>query len=144
MKALVVFDSNFGNTKLVAEAIGRSLGDQTPVIPVTAMTAEHLRGVTLLVVGSPINGWRPSEKTGHWLSQLKPNQLRNVSVATFDTRVSLIIHGDAAKQISKHLLDAGATLAAQPTWFFVEGKEGPLRPGELARAKAWAKTLMSG
>lgn len=143
MKALVIYDSNYGNTKLLAEAIGRSLGEATPVIAIADVKPEQLRGLDLLVVGSPINGWKPSARTGQWLDGLRDGQLQHVRVATFDTRINIIIHGDAAKHMSKRLVEAGATLAAEPTWFFVNGKEGPLRDGEIARAKAWAQTLLT-
>ncbi len=141
MKALVVFDSLYGNTKIIADAIGRELGADTPVVFISDVTPERLQGIELLVVGSPINGWRPSERMGKFLVGLQPGQLAGVKVATFDTRVSLIIHGDAAKQMSKVLIAAGATLASEPHWFYVKGKEGPLKDGELEKAIVWAKTL---
>ena len=63
MKALVVYDSAYGNTKSVAEAITGSLdGLQAGSVPVGEFQPETLAAGDLLVVGSPINGWRPTPK----------------------------------------------------------------------------------
>lgn len=142
MNALVIYDSLFGNTKQVAETVGRTLGRGTPVVAVSDVTPERLQGVELLVVGSPINAWRPSQRMGAFLAGLASGQLAGVKVAAFDTRVNLFIHGDAVRKIAKLLEAAGATVIAEPHWFFVKGKEGPLADGELARAEGWARTLL--
>jgi len=62
-----------------------------------------------------------------------------------DTRIplkSLKIFGFAADRIAKNLKDKGANLVVPAEGFFVNGKEGPLKAGELERAAAWAKTLI--
>lgn len=140
MNCLVLYDSLFGNTKLVADAIAQELA--ADCVFIGDVTENHLHNLDLLVVGSPINGWRPSARTGVWLASLHTGQLQGLRVATFDTRIGLFIHGDAAKQMAKLLQHAGATMAADPTWFYVKGKEGPLKEGELERARTWAKTLL--
>jgi len=69
MRALVIFDSNFGNTQKIADAAAGVL--KARGVPVSGVSAEDLRGIGLLVVGSPINGWRPSEKTLGFLEGLR-------------------------------------------------------------------------
>jgi flavodoxin len=140
MSSLIIYDSNYGNTKLVAEAIAQDL--QTTAISVDAVKPEHLTGLTLLIVGSPIIAWRPTIKMANWLAGLKPDQLRGVKVAAFDTRVKLFIHGNAAKLIGDALVRLGAMLVSKPEGFIVNGKAGPLAAGELERAKGWAKELL--
>lgn len=141
MKSLVIYDSNFGNTKLVADAIGKALGEDVPVVSIRDVEPAMLIGLDLLVVGSPINAWRPTAAIGTFISGLRGDQLKGCRVATFDTRVRLFIHGDAAKRMSKDLVRAGATLVVEPKAFYVKGKEGPLEDGELIRAAAWANEL---
>ncbi len=143
MPTLVIYDSNYGNTKLVAEAVAHELGTDAKAIKVDDATQGMLTGLSLLVVGSPINGWRPTVKTTKLLTSLKTDQLKGVKVAAFDTRVRLFMHGDAAKTIAKLLVAAGGTLVGQPQGFNVMGKEGPLLDGELERAKEWTRTLIS-
>lgn len=141
MKSLVIYDSFFGNTKLLAETIGKELGSDTKVMHVTDFKKEDMRGVGLLVVGSPILGWRPSENISAFLMSFGKDQLKGIKVATFDTRVKSFIHGDATKKMSEMLSKLGAEVIVEPNWFIVMGKEGPLADGELERAKEWAQKI---
>ncbi len=141
MKAMVIFDSNFGNTQRVAEAIAGELNTQA--MPVSSVSGKELEETDLIVLGSPINGWRPTEKTTRFLEGLSKGQLKGVRAAAFDTRVKLFIHGDAAKKIAKALEKAGAEVIVEPQAFFVKGKEGPLLDGEIEKAAEWAKRVRS-
>lgn len=144
MKALVIFDSNFGNTKTIAEAIAKELGNDTKAVSVTDFNNSELEGIGLLVIGSPIIGWKPSERMGKFLASLSKDRLKGYKAATFDTRVTLFIHGDAAKKIAQKLKDAGAEIIVKPQAFLVKGKEGPLIDGEVERATEWAKAIKTG
>jgi len=140
MKALVIFDSNLGNTKIIAETIAKELGEGTKIVSVSDFNINELGGINLLVAGSPIIGWKPSEKMGKFLASLGREQLKGLKAATFDTRVK-IFHGDAAKKISQKLIEAGAEIVGKPQAFFVKGKEGPLVNGEIEKAAKWAKSI---
>ncbi|WP_394769253.1 flavodoxin family protein [Lacisediminihabitans sp.] len=139
MSALVVFDSNYGNTERVAEAIAAGIGGATAV-SVARLDPASL-AADLLVVGSPINGWRPTAAMQKFLAGLGAGQLVGTHAAAFDTRVRLFIHGDAAARISQSLEDAGATIVAKPRGFTVKGTEGPLLDGELEAATAWGRSI---
>jgi flavodoxin len=143
MKALVIYDSNLGNTKLIAETIAEALGEGTRAISVTDVKADDLSGVELLIVGSPIIGWKPTVRMQEFLAGLAPGQLKGIKVTTFDTRVKLFIHGDAAKEMAKRLRELGAEIIAEPMPFYVKGKEGPLFEGEEEKAREWAKKLIT-
>jgi flavodoxin len=156
MKAMVVYDSMYGNTARVAEAIGGSLGPQedVQVIGVGDAKPEHVAGVTLLVVGSPTQKFSPTGATKAFLNSIPKGSLSGVHVAAFDTRfppseiekVRILaffvkIFGYAAEPIAARLEKKGGKLAAPPQWFYVGGTEGPLLEGELERAAGWAKEL---
>jgi flavodoxin len=143
MNALVVYDSAYGNTQQVAEAIVAPLGPlQAKAVSVADFKASELAEGDLLVVGSPINGWRPTPKITELLSALGDGRLTGVRAAAFDTRVRLFIHGDAAKKMTESLKTGGAEIVSKPMAFFVKGTEGPLRSGELDKAATWAKDLL--
>lgn len=141
MKALVIYDSIYGNTKIIAEAIAKELKKDTRAVAVTNFEPKMLTEVKLLIVGSPINGWRPAERMGKFLAELKPGQLKGIMASTFDTRINIFFHGDAAAKMAKSLERAGARLAGPPQAFFVKGKEGPLVDGEINKAIKWAKEI---
>ena len=89
---------------------------------------------------------------------LERRALPQTRAAAFDTRLDMAevdsrvlrlavkVAGDnawAATRIADQLAKAGATLAAEPEGFIVEGTEGPLRAGELERAAEWAGQLVA-
>lgn len=139
MKSLVIFDSNYGNTQLIANTIAKQLKSRT--VYIDDFSIQDLEGVELLIVGSPINAWGPTPKIKELLDSLKPGELNGFKVASFDTRVKLFIHGDAAKKISQKLEKAGGKVVAPPQGFIVEGGEGPLKEGEVDKAIKWANSM---
>lgn len=143
MKILVIYDTNFGNTQKVAFQIGEDLKDhnQVKVVSIAGFNNEDLEGIDLLIMGSPINGWRPTEKIRNFLKSLKKDQLKGVRVATFDTRVDVFFHGNAAKPIAESLEKAGAIQIVEPIGFFVKGSEGPLAEGEEIKVNNWVADI---
>jgi len=139
MKSLVIFDSNLGNTKIIAETIANVL--ETRAISVSDIKQQDLENLGLIVVGSPIIAWKPSEKMNKFLSGLNAEQLKNVLMATFDTRVKLFIHGDAMKKIADVLTGLGAKIIIESKAFYVKGSDGPLFDGEVIKAKNWATEI---
>jgi flavodoxin len=88
MKAMLVYDSAYGNTEKIAQAIGDALGSQGEVKLVRAADArpEQLAGLDLLVVGSPTQKFSPTGATTAFLKGIPKNSLQGVKVAAFDTR----------------------------------------------------------
>lgn len=156
MKALILYDSKFGNTERVAQAMGAALREVAAVetLHVDTVTPEQLAGVDLLVVGSPTQGFRPTKPVANLLRDLPRGSLRGVRVAAFDTRFAqseiakvrilaflVRLFGFAAEKIATRLKRRGGDLVAPPEGFVVSGTEGPPADGELVRAAAWAKRL---
>lgn len=140
MKSLVIYDSNFGNTKIIADAIAQVL--QCEASSVNEVTPDTLNGIGLLIVGSPINAWRPTPKIKSFLNSLLPSVISTMKGAAFDTRVKIFISGNAAKKISRALSEKGARIIAEPTGFYVKNNEGPLLDGEIENAQMWATKIL--
>lgn len=147
MKALVVYDSVYGNTEKIARAIAGALapsGEVKLLRPGEADPSE-LASIDLLIVGSPTQGGRPTPAIKEFLSKIPAHALKNVGVTSFDTRIKHILarpFGYAAGRIADSLKDKEGRLAALPEGFIVEGNEGPLKHGELERAAGWAKGIL--
>lgn len=160
MKAIVVFESHWGNTAAVARAIAEGIGPEARALSTTEATGAALAGVDLIVAGAPLLGFSlPTEKMlkglaaspdqgptppdlAHpamraWLETLPQGHGR---AAAFETRIWWS-PGSAAKTILQRLAALGYQPVEQGQRFIVEGKYGPLRAGELAKARAWGATL---
>ena len=155
MKALVIYDSVFGNTEQIARAMGKglSLENGTRVSRVSEVKPEDLRGLELLIAGSPTRGFRPTAAIVSFLKQIPAAGLKGVKVAAFDTRIPMTdkvppilrflvkFFGYAAQPIADRLKKSGGNLVLPPEGFFVTGTEGPLQAGELERAENWARQI---
>ena len=158
MKAMVVYDSFYGNTEKIARAIGDALGPQEEVAILRAgdVEPEQLAGVALLVAGSPTRRFSPTPAINALLRGVPKNGLQGVKVAAFDTRfpeseierVRILaffvrLFGYAAEPIAERLEKKGGEPIIPPEGFLVEGVEGPLAEGELERAADWARRILA-
>ena len=152
MKALVIYDSQFGNTEKVAKAIAEMLGESAEVIHVTEVTTQDIESLDALIVGSPTQRFRPTLPITTFLKSLPARSLHDVRVLAFDTRLTVEeieshgvlaffvrIFGYAARPIARLLQKKGGLLVLPPEGFFVQGMEGPLVDGELERAQQWGQ-----
>ncbi len=147
MKALIIYDSVYGNTEKIARAIAGAITPfgEVKVLRVGEVNPSELGSIDLLIVGSPTQGGKPTPAVQEFLSKIPTNALKNIGVAAFDTRLSgrlVGIFGYAAGKIADSLKRNGGALIASPEGFFVKGREGPLKEGELERAADWAKGIL--
>jgi hypothetical protein len=160
MKAVVVYESHWGNTAAVAQAIADGIGPDTLVLATDAADVSAVSGADLLVAGAPVLGFSlPTERmeaavadsgpsapkppdTSHpslrsWLSELPRG--RGLGAA-FETRVRWS-PGGATGAIERGLERAGYPTTGTPGKFIVTGRYGPLRAGEIDRARRWGAAL---
>ena len=161
MLALVVYESFWGNTAAIARAIAEGIGDAR-VLTTDEALPELVAAADLVVAGAPVLGFRlPTEgmrsslprtelraptppDVSHrsmrsWLESLTRGR---GAAAAFETRVSWS-PGGSIKGIQNELADAGFEILAPGGKFIVTGRYGPLRDGELERARAWGAELAS-
>ncbi len=159
--ALVVYESLYGNTKLIAEAVGEGLAREltTDVVEVgVAPTDPSESG--LLVVGGPTHQFGLSRKSSRqqgaddsdepvisldmgireWIGDLK--RVSGDMAATFDTSIRKPnLPGSAARGAAKRLKKIGYRILVPAEIFLVEGGKGPITDGELDRAREWGQTV---
>jgi flavodoxin I len=155
LKALIVYDSVYGNTEKIARAIAEALASamEVEVVKPGEVDAAKLGVADLLVLGSPTQGGRPTRAIQDFIVKIPADGLKNIDVVTFDTampgksfgmRTLVKIMGYAAPRIAISLKTKGGRLTVAPASFWVDDKDGPLSEGEPERAKAWAKELSEG
>jgi flavodoxin len=147
MNAVVVYDSQYGNTERIAQAVADTLSAYGPAMAIRVDPAHpvSLQGIDLLVAGCPTQGFRPTPAMLSLLDHISPAVLRSLTVACFDTRFrGRLWQRSAAAVLARQLHAKGIDLVVPPESFFVKAmkKQGPLLPGELARAEAWAQMLL--
>ena len=153
MRALVVFDSYFGNTEDVAIAIGNALKEtmRVEVKRVSKLDPKRVKGIDFMVIGSPTRGFQATKKVKEFLKGIPKDEYAHMKVIAFDTRIAtedtdskvlnrmVKVFGYAAKPMGEIMKKRGAKLLLDPMGFYVEDTEGPLKAGEEERAAAWAK-----
>jgi hypothetical protein len=163
MRALVIYESMFGNTQRIAEAIADGMVGHARVVvhEVSEVSATQHPEFDLLVIGGPTHAWsmsRPRTREGarqqgakqpvsagigirEWLGEL-PAARNDVVVATFDTRLNKprALTGSAARAAAKRLRRLGYRVIDRES-FVVTGSPGPLGPDELERARQWGVRL---
>jgi flavodoxin len=145
MNTLIIYDSTFGNTAQIAQAMADRLGEHGTVRIALANEAglSEMEEIDLLIVGGPTQRHGVSPVIRDLLERLPRRTLRGAGAAAFDTRyhMSAWKSGSAAQRIAGKLKRTGALLLVEPESFFVSEREGPLEEGELERASRWAEEV---
>ena len=170
MRALVVYESLYGNTHIIANSIAEGLRDKAcdvTVVPVNRATAELVRETDLLVVGGPTHMHGMSSTSSRrmavdaarkpgsgltlepvalapglreWLHGIGPGH--GLAAAAFDTRFEgpAVFTGRASSGIAHRLLRHGYRLVVSPESFLIS-KQNALLRSEANRAQAWGAAL---
>lgn len=166
MKALLVYESMFGNTETVANAIARGVeaNFEVDVVSIADIDRYATTDTRLLIVGGPTHAFSMTREATRadalsqgppaasqaildrgireWLAVLPPLS-RPIPAAFFDTKVDKMKHlpGSAARSAARSAKALGFTLVSAPKSFFVHGVSGPLLDGEEERAQEWGRQL---
>jgi hypothetical protein len=162
-RAMVVYESMWGNTEQIARAIAEGLGTKLDVNVVEVSEAPAAPGedVALVLAGGPTHAFsmtrentradavKQGARQGHvdiglreWLSGL-PGHPEGQLLVTFDTRVKQVRHlpGSAAKSAGRLARQHGYRRFADSESFYVDDVSGPLLEGETDRATRWGAAL---
>lgn len=146
MNTLVVYDSQYGNTERIAQAIADTLRNygQAQAVHVAQAHPMEFQGVGLLIVGCPTQRWRPTLAMQSFLVNASPQRLGGLAIACFDTRyrAAVWMTGSAARHMDRQLRTMGVEPLVPPESFYVRDSQGPLVSGELDRAATWARKLV--
>ncbi len=168
MRAIVVYESIYGNTHTIAEHIARGLGTGTVAVPVAEATPQLVSDADLVVVGGPTHlhgmSWSRTRQSAvnavaeqedsdvavdpsapgpglrDWMKAL--GHVPGTWAAAFDTRLggSPRVTGRASREISHRLRHHDFRELTPPESFLVDG-DSHLFPGEADRAMAWGAEL---
>jgi hypothetical protein len=160
MKALVIYESMFGNTERVARAIADGLAERYEVTLADVSTMPLALGADLLVIGGPTHAFgmsRPSTRaSATQQGAIRPQAvdvgireyldcsplLPGLPAAAFDTRINKpFVPGSAAHRAQRRLRRLGCRIVQPAQSFLVTGTAGPLEAQEEQNARRWAADL---
>jgi flavorubredoxin len=132
-KAIVVYDSVYGNTEKVAHAIAQGL-ENSGVVKAEAVRAEkadmaEISDYDIIVVGAPTHAWKPSQKVRDFLDRIDPSAIHGKKGFAFDTKYKSRFAGSAAKKIRSTLSKLGIEIVIDSVSAIVVANEGPLEEG---------------
>jgi len=169
MKTVIVYESMYGNTHLVAEKLAEGVNSRAEavLVPVSEATPEVIADADFIVVGGPTHmhglTWSATRRAAEsdaekhddraldpdaegeglrtWFHTIDQGNER--PSAAFDTRFDgpAEFTGRASKGIARRLRHHGFRVIVDPESFLVD-KENHLVPGEGNRARAWADGLV--
>jgi hypothetical protein len=167
--AVVVYESIWGNTAILARAIGQGLGIETQVLSTIEASPDTIEGADLLVLGAPVHSYgRPEYVTiqagrdpevgadganssmefrlmRDWIADLSSP---GTPVAVFEIRIEKLEGEGGAREMVEALHARGYSLILPPESFQMErlplasGPGGWIGPEELDRAREWGSLLL--
>jgi len=151
MKSLVVYDSYFGNTELVAKTIHETLKNQgtSKLIHVSEASDLDIEDFDLVVVGSPTRYYKPTKPIVQFVREAKSY---DIQIALFDTRMDAEDHwilgpaerilGFAADTMAT-IVDMGrAQMDVEPLGVYVKTTQGPIGKRSLRDVETWTNLVI--
>ena len=145
-KVFVVYDTKYGNTKLVAEKIVEGMreveGIETAISDVEEVNLENVADSDAILIGSPNHIGRPARSIRKFIDKLGKPDLKAKWVAVFDT----YLVGDfekAVKKMEKRIGEKvpGLKLMIPGLSIKVGGTKGPILDEELPKCKDFGRKI---
>ncbi len=163
MNILIAYDSYFGNTERVAEIIRDKFSTRykTKAKKITNINlSEDLQSLDLLIIGSPMRAFQPSDRIVDFIDSLKKIDLDKTCIAIFDTRrrqrdiknifsrkinsIMIRLFGRVDKKIAKQVQKLKIKKIVEPTiGFYVTDVKGPLAEGQYQRIDKWVQKIIN-
>jgi len=135
-KAVVIYDSKYGNTEKIARALSKGMkkeGLDVDCLRIDKVDPSKLAEYEILAFGAPTQVLGVSKPMKEFLKKLENVNLRNKKTFVFDTKLKSRFSGSAAKGIEKQLKKLQMTIVKLYASAIVKGMEGPLEEGAEER-----------
>jgi flavodoxin len=146
VRVLVVYDTKYGNTKLVAEKIMEGLGEvegiETAIRDVEDTDPETAADYDAILIGSPTHFGGPARGINKFIDKLCKHDLKTKWIAVFDTYL-----GDdfekSVKKMEQQIREKvpGLKLITSGLSIRVDGMKGPVTDGEFPKCKEFGKKI---
>lgn len=144
MKALVAFDSSYGNTERVAQAICAGMKEVGMVDVsckrIESTSPDDFRQADVWVIGSPTHMGGPTRETKKALKIAFGTGTEGKKGCAFDTRFAKV-PGGAAEKVEAVMSERGVEILLKSEGFVVTGMKGLLAEGEEAKAVGFGRRI---
>lgn len=131
-KAIVIYDSKFGNTEKIAKALSEGMkkeGLEVDCVRIDNVNIDRLGEYEILAIGAPTHAFGISKPMKEFLKKLQNINLQNKKALAFDTKMKSRLAGSAAKGIEKRFKKLQMVIIKPYASAIVKGTEGPLEEG---------------
>jgi len=149
VKVLIVYDTKYGNTKIVAEKINEGIreiaGMESTIVDVKKVNVDKAVNSDAVLIGSPNHAGRPARGIAAFIDKLGKIDLKTKWAAVFDTQGG----GKAFEQVVKKMEERihekvpRLKLVAPGLSIRVTGMKGPIADGELPKCLDFGKKIAS-
>ncbi|UCF12686.1 MAG: FprA family A-type flavoprotein [Thermoplasmatales archaeon] len=148
MKAIVVYDSKYGNTKIVAEKIVEGISEAGEVDAtlnrISEVDIKKIPDYDIILVGSPNHMGGPTRSVKKFIDGLKKLEMKEKYIAIFDTYMG----GDfekAVKKMKSRIKEKvpGSKPEILELSIKVQGMKGPIEVDELPKCKEFGHNIVN-
>jgi len=148
VRVFIVYDTKYGNTKLVAEKIAEGMsefkGIETEVSDVKEFDLKRIADADTILIGAPIHMGGPSRTIMKFLDELGKLKLKAKQAAAFSTYMGREDYGEKTmKTMEKRIREKVPALKLMTSGLpiRVEGMKGPIAEGELPKCVDFGKKI---
>jgi len=146
VKVIVVYESKYGNTRVVAETIVEGMrevgGIETVLGEAKKVDLDDINNYDAILIGSPNHIGRPTRSVRNFIDKLGKLDLKEKWVAVFDTYLGEDFE-KVVKKMEKRINEKapGLKIIAPGLSIKVQGIKGPIVEGELPKSKKYGNKI---
>jgi flavodoxin len=147
-RGIVVYESKYGNTKIVAEKISEGLnagkGIKVDLRSLKEVEVNKIPEYDVILVGSPNHIGGPTRGIKKFIDKLGKLDLKDKQAATFDTYLSKDFE-KAVKKMEESLIEKvpGLIIVSPGLSIRVQGMKGPIVEEELSKCKEFGRKILA-
>ena len=133
-KAMILYDSVYGNTKKIAMSLSRGLeagGLYVDSSPIKDFDSGEIKNYDIIGVGGPTHFHGASKQMKLFLKRIRHLKMENKYGFAFETKADFRLAGSAAKRIRRNLKKMKLNIIYPTITGIVLDKEGPLQENTL-------------
>jgi len=148
LRVVVCYESKYGNTERLAEAIAAEMraagGMEVTVTAMKGVDVDDIANHDMILVGGPTHFGGPTRRVTKFIDALAQRNMNGKSVAVFDTYLGEDFEKSVKKMEEQVRATApGLKLLAPGLSIRVEDIKGPIVEGELLKCKDFVKQLVA-